>query len=219
MRSLIVVCSICIILINCKTNTSTSKTNYLPAVKIKNRELPNDAFVLEKEEDFEKIEKSFIIYIKLKFGSREMNNDCNCPELEEKYILFRKENISYIQKVVGNAVYYPVKLNSNVILNLYSDSFSELKNETVKKFRTMQGDQVYAFHRTNKKYILAIEQDKPITINFSEEDFQQEDFGEINANYAYNKNLIFYKIDSILNSEINELNKQNAFIFRKCRKN
>lgn len=211
MRSLIILCSIGFILISCKLTPSST-------VKIENYELPHDTFVLEKESDFEKIGKDYIIYIKWNFGSRKINNDCNCPELEEKYILFKKDNTSHIQKVVGNAIYYPIKLKSNDIITLYSKSFSKFRNERVKKFRTMQGDQVFQSHSIIKQYILTIEQDRPITINFCEENFQKDSFGEINMSYIHNKNLMLYKIDNLLNSEINELNKHDAFVFRKCRK-
>ncbi|MCX8533431.1 hypothetical protein [Chryseobacterium luquanense] len=211
MRSLIILWSISFILISCKLAPSST-------VKIENHELPHDTFVLEKESDFEKIGKDYIIYIKWNFGSRKINNDCNCPELEEKYILFKKDNKSHIQKVVGNAVYYPIKLKSNHIITLYSKSFSKFRNESVKKFGTMQGDQVFRSHSIIKQYILAIEQDRPITIKFYEEDFQKDSFDKINASYIHNKNLMLYKIDNLLNSEINELNKQDAFIFRICRK-
>ena len=212
MRFSIVLCLSCIILISCKTKIQS------PKLEIKAKEVLENSFVLEKESDFDNIEKSYLIYIKWNFGSRKMNNDCNCPELEEKYILFRKENISFIQKVVGNAVYYPVKLRSNNILNLYSDTFSEFKNEKIKNFKTNIGRTNFSAHGVLKKYILALESSKPITINFREEDFHKDGFGEININYIHNKNLKFYRIDSLLNSEINELNKHDTFVFRKCRK-
>ena len=212
MKSLIVLCLSYTMLISCKTKTQS------PKLEIKAKEVLENSFVLEKESDFDNIEKSYIIYIKWSFGSRKMNNVCNFPELEEKYILFRKENISYIQKVVGNAVYYPVKLESNDIISLYVHSFSEFSNEKIEKFKTINGDQVHVFHSVLKKYILAHESKKPITINFREEDFHKDGFDEINISYIHNKNLEFYRIDSLLNSEINELNKHDAFVFRKCRK-
>ena len=64
---------------------------------------------------------------------------------------------------------------------------------------------------------MAHEFNKPITISFHEEDFQKDGFGETNQNYVQNKKLIFYKIDSLLNAEIDNLNKKDALIFRKCR--
>ncbi|UFH30673.1 hypothetical protein LNP04_11880 [Chryseobacterium sp. C-71] len=190
----------------------------MPNFKIQASEISENSFVLEKEEDVAKIGKDYIIYIQRNSGSRKMNKVCDCTELEEKYILFKVNNTSYIQKIAGKAVYYPKKLKSNDIIDLYVDSFSNLKNERVKKFRTMQRDNIFAFHRTFKQYILIVEQDKPITINFYEEDFQKEGFGEKNVNYPYNKNLLFYKIDRLLNSEIDKLNKRDAFVFRTCRK-
>lgn len=203
MRFLIVLCLSCIILISCKTKIHTPNLN---------------SFVLEKESDFDNIEKSYIIYIKWNFGSRNIHKDCDGTKLEEKYILFKRDNTSYIQKVVGNAVYYPVKLKSNHIISFYVRSFSEFRNEKIEKFKMIDGNQVYAFHHVLKKYILAHESSKPITINFHEEDFQKDGFGETNQNYIQNKKLIFYKIDNLLNLEVNKLNKQDAFIFRKCRK-
>ncbi|WP_433979617.1 hypothetical protein [Chryseobacterium sp. RLHN22] len=212
MRSFIILCLGCIMFMSCKTKIHPSN------LEIKTKEVAENSFVLEKESDFDSIEKSYIIYIKLNFGSRNINKDCNCPELEEKYILFKKDNISYIQKVVGDAVYYPIKLKSNHIISFYVRSFSEFRNEKIDKFKTIEGNQVYVFHHVLKKYILAHEFNKPITISFHEEDFQKDGFGETNQNYVQNKKLIFYKIDSLLNAEIDNLNKKDAFIFRKCRK-
>jgi len=212
MRSFIVLCLGCILFISCKTKMHPSN------LEIKAKEVLENSFVLEKESDFDSIEKSYIIYIKWNFGSRNINKDCDCPELEEKYILFKKDNTSYIQKVGGDAVYYPVKLKSNHIISLYVRSFSEFRDEKIEKFKTINGDQVFGFHGVLKKYILAHESNRPITIDFRQEDFQKDGFGETNENYAHNKKLIFYTIDSLLNAEIDTLNKKDAFIFRKCRK-
>lgn len=214
MRSFTFFCLISAVFIGCKTK----KDLHLPNLKIQNKEVNQNSFVLEKEQDVDKIGKNFIIYIKWNHGSRRLNEDCNCPDLEEKYILFKRENKSYIQKVVGKAVYYPKELSSNDILNLNNNFFAELKNERVKKFRTQQGDKIIAFHTVLKQYIMVDGKDNPITIDFSEEDFQKEGFGEKNVNYPYNKNLLFYKIDRLLNSEIDKLNKRDAFVFRTCRK-
>lgn len=201
-------------LFSCKTKTTAP----VAAVKTQTKEINRYSFVLETEKDFDTIDKNYIIYIKMNFGSRHINLGCNAGELEEKYILFKKKDTSYIQKVAGVAVYYPTKLKSNELINFYITSFSKLKDEKIKHFRDKFNQEVWSAHDTLIKYILITEQGKPITISFTEYDFKKDNHGDKNASYHYNKKLNLFKIDKLLNSEIDELNKQNAFKFRKCRK-
>ena len=136
MRSFIILCLGCIMFMSCKTKIHPSN------LEIKTKEVAENSFVLEKESDFDSIEKSYIIYMKLNFGSRNINKDCNCPELEEKYILFKKDNISYIQKVVGDVVYYPIKLKSIILSISMSAHFQNLG---MKKLRNLKRYKVIKF--------------------------------------------------------------------------
>lgn len=215
MRTLLIFLLIVTFLFSCKTKTTATA----PDFKIQTKEVVRHSFVLETEKDFDTIDKNYIVYIKMNFGSRHVNPDCNSGELEEKYILFKKDDNSYIQKVAGIAIYYPTKLKSNETLDFYISSFYELKRERVKDFRTVQKYKIISFHNIRKKYIFVIEQNHTVTISFPEYDFKKDYADEKNASYEYNKNLKLFKIDSLLNSEIDELNRQNAFRFRKCRKN
>ncbi|KQS90212.1 hypothetical protein [Chryseobacterium sp. Leaf394] len=215
MRTLLIFLLILTFIFSCKTKTTAT----VPHLKIQTKEVDRHSFVLETEKDFDTIDKNYIIYIKMNHGSRKSNLDCDSSEIEEKYILFKKEDSSYIQKVVDVAVYYPTPLKSNDIINLYINLFSELKNERIKNFRTMQKSQILGLHSIHKNYIFVVEQNHPVTISFPEYDFKKDYADEKNASYEYNKNLKLFKIDSLLNSEIDELNRQNAFSFRKCRKN
>ncbi|MBD8082905.1 hypothetical protein [Chryseobacterium caseinilyticum] len=221
MRKLLIFLFIVTFLFSCKTKIAAplSVSVSVSNVKIQTKEINRNSFVLETEKDFDTIDKNYIIYIKMNHGSRKSNLDCDSSEIEEKYILFKKEDSSYIQKVVDVAVYYPTPLKSNHIINSYINLFSELKNERIKNFRTMQKSQILGLHSIHKNYIFVVEQNHPVTISFPEYDFKKDYADEKNASYEYNKNLKLFKIDSLLNSEIDELNRQNAFRFRKCRKN
>lgn len=213
MKSLLICFTIFLALQSCKTKlipTSTEPTEI--------QKTPKETFVLEKEEDFEKIDKDYIIIIKWNYGSRRMNKDCDGSDLEEKYILFRREDKSYIQKVIENAVYYPLGLESNDIINLYIDTYDEIKGEKVYPFSDQDGNTVFAFHRTLVKYIFAAERKRPITIAYHEDAFKEYEHNEKNSSYRYNKSLKLFTIDRSLNAEIDKLNKQNAFILRKYRK-